>query len=536
MIHRDTSGNSLRYIYQAVFRHRGKAALCFLAVVTAVALFTFLSPREYRSEGKLFVRLGRENATLDPTATFGQNSIIALPQSRENEINSVVEILQSRVLLEKVVDGLGPAAILNPGGASDSSDGAVAEKNAGGMMQRAGVQVGQVFAVGKRLLGQLSSTAGLDDRERAVLELGKRVKVEAAKRSNVIQIAYQGPTPKLSQTVVAKLIDSYLDEHLRLNRAHGSHEFFADQTNRLRAELSNREAELRDMKSKTGLASPAAQRELMVARIGRLEDELLHAESSRSVAEAKVRELREKLAKLPETEVTNETSGFNNEGTDRMREQFYALQVREKEAQAKYTDDHPKMQQIHEQIATSRAVLDDEERGRRQVTKEPSRLHHQVELSLLGEEPALASLDAEAEQLRSQLAAERRDLTKLNENELRLAALQREVDLIEADYRKYSANLEQARIDQQLESQRMSNISIAQPASLEPRPVRPRTMLNLLLGLLAGTLGGVALPLALEQLDRSVRTPEDIEKGLDLPTLAVIPRLKPRQLVVNGKG
>ena len=77
-----------------------------------------------------------------------------------------------------------------------------------------------------------------------------------------------------------------------------------------------------------------------------------------------------------------------------------------------------------------------------------------------------------------------------------LAATQREVDLIETDYRKYSANLEQARIDQQLEIERMSNVSVVQPASYEPRPVRPRVALNLLLGLFAGALGGLALPLA----------------------------------------
>ena len=44
----------------------------------------------------------------------------------------------------------------------------------------------------------------------------------------------------------------------------------------------------------------------------------------------------------------------------------------------------------------------------------------------------------------------------------------------------------------------------------------------------------MALPLALEHLDRSLRTPEDVEKHLDLPTLATIPRLRPRQLAVNG--
>ena len=104
MTRHDTSGNTLRQMCSAIYRHRGKAVLFFLSVVAAVALVTFLSPKEYRSEGKLFFRLGRENAMLDPTATLGQNSIIAVPSSRENEINSVVEILQSRVLAEKVVE------------------------------------------------------------------------------------------------------------------------------------------------------------------------------------------------------------------------------------------------------------------------------------------------------------------------------------------------------------------------------------------------------------------------------------------------
>ena len=40
----------------------------------------------------------------------------------------------------------------------------------------------------------------------------------------------------------------------------------------------------------------------------------------------------------------------------------------------------------------------------------------------------------------------------------------------------------------------------------------------------------------LEQIDHSLQTPEQVEKNLALPTLAVIPRLKPRQLIVNGKG
>ncbi len=433
-----------------------------------------------------------------------------------------------------MVNALGPDAILNPAAAAASSAGGTA--GAGKGATEASASSGGLLAGAIGLVWQLSSSAGLDDRERAVLLALKKLSVSAAKKSNVIEIAYRGPSARGCQAVVAKLIECYLDEHLRLNRAQGSLEFFAAQTKRLQEELAKKEGALRDLKSQTGLASPAAQRELLVVRIGRLEDDLLHAEADRAVAEAKVRELRGKRDSLPETEITNETSGYGNQGTDLMREQFYTLQLREKEGESKYTENHPHMQELHAQVAEAQAVLDDEDRDRRQVTKEPSRLVQQAELALLTEEPSLAALDATAKQLRAQLASAREELTTLNGNELRLAVLQRNVNLLDTDYRKYAANLEQGRIDQQLESQRMSNISVAQTASYEPRPVSPKTTLNLLLGLCAGVMGALALPLVLCQFDGSLRTPEDIQSNLDLPTLAVIPRLKAKQLVVNGKG
>src|SRR5712692_8666547 len=104
---------SLRDLAPVVFHHKGKVVLFFLAVMGAVTVYTLVCPRAYRSQAKLFVRLGRENATLDPMATVGQAPVVAVPQSRENEINSSVEILNSRVVLEKVIDSVGPRAILD---------------------------------------------------------------------------------------------------------------------------------------------------------------------------------------------------------------------------------------------------------------------------------------------------------------------------------------------------------------------------------------------------------------------------------------
>ena len=306
----------------------------------------------------------------------------------------------------------------------------------------------------------------MSDRDRAVVQIAKNLKVEPARKSNVIEISYIAGSPKSAQAVVAALIDAYLAEHVRLNRPQGSHDFFAEQANRLRDDLANKEQALRDLKNKTGLASTRDQRHQIIERIGRLEDDLLASDTARAVSEAKVTSLRNKLSELPDTQVTQEISGYGNEGTDRMRDQLYALHVKEGEAGSKYTAEHPKLQQIRDQIGQAKETLAREERTRTQVTKEPGRLHQQTQLELLAEEPVLASLNARTRQLRSQLSVARDELKIFNENELQVARLEREVEMLDGEYRKYSASLEQARIDQALELQRMSNINVAAGSDL----------------------------------------------------------------------
>ncbi|MGA2797332.1 MAG: hypothetical protein ABSE63_07140 [Thermoguttaceae bacterium] len=508
----------------AVFRHKGKAALFFGIVLAGTILFTIFVPRKFHSEGKLYLRLGRENATLDPTATLGENSIVSIPQSRESEINSVAEMVQSRVLLEKVVDKLSPAVVLEEEEPVAAAANHTARSSAGGL-------AGSFKNGIKSLLGM----PAMSDRDRAVEQIGKNLRVEPARKSNVIEISYIAGSAKSAQAVVAALIDAYLSEHVRLNRPQGSHDFFAEQTNRLRDDLATKEQALRDLKNKTGLASTSDRKHQIIERIGRLEDDLLASDTARAVSEAKVTSLRNKLSELPDTQVTQEISGYGNEGTDRMRDQLYALHVKEGEAGSKYTAEHPKLQQIRDQIGQAKETLAREERTRTQVTKEPGRLHQQTQLELLAEEPVLASLNARTRQLRSQLSVARDELKIFNENELRVTELEREVEMMDGEYRKYSVSLEQARIDQALELQRMSNINVAEEATCEAMPVSPRPKVNLLLGLAAGLFGAIGLCLVWDRFNNSLCTPQDVESNLSLPILAAVPRLKSKQLAFNGR-
>jgi uncharacterized protein involved in exopolysaccharide biosynthesis len=528
------SETTLRDVYQTLFRHKGKATLFFLTAVGTAVFLTIFLPPTYRSEAILFVRLGRENATLDPTATLGQTSIVAIPSSREDEINSVVEILRSRGLIEKVVDSIGPEAVLERGGdyvavdqpqqvamrPLDHSGAAGASDATGGMDRLEGSLVG----------------ASVTHRERATTKLSRELDVQRVRKSNVISITHESGSPQLARATVARLTDLFLQEYVRLHRTRGAHEFFDEQTQRLRTELAEAQQELSDVKSKTGLAAPEKQRGLLIDQIGRIEDELLRASQESSATETRVRRWKEQLPALPEHRLTSETAGQGNEGTDLMRQQFYALQLREQEMLAKYTDEHPKLKEIRKQAAAARDILGREEFTRKQTTTGPNRAFEEVEINLLRDESALAALQSRTEALRGQLAQMQDRMKKLNESELRIARLQREVELRDGSYRKYSASLEQSRIDRALEDERMSNISVVQPATLEMKPVRPRKLMNVLLGVVVGLCGGIGLALTAEYVDRSFRSPEDIEKKLDLPALVTIPRLSRRQLARNGKG
>jgi uncharacterized protein involved in exopolysaccharide biosynthesis len=469
------TSSAMLELWRVLSRQKVKIALSFLLIMGGVAAFTLLSPKTYRSQAKLFLRLGRENATLDPTATLGQTPVVVVPATRENEINSVIEILKSRVLLEKVVAAVGPRIIL--GTARAAADAAATA-------------------------GTADPDVSPQERERAITTLAKMLDAEAAKKSAIIQVSCEASSPELAQTIAAKLVDCYLDLHVLLNRTPGADQFLTEQTDRLRTQLARLENELRDLKNETGLFAPEGQRQALVTRLARLQDELLQAETATTATEAEAQLLRGKLAALPPTQVTAQTKGFPNEANDRLREQLYTLQVKEAELLARYPEQHPEVKQVREQTAKAQALLRQEEKSREQIVTGPNRLFEEAQLALIRLEPQLAALRARSTVLREQLEKERSALKTLNDNDLRLAKLQREVDLNAAEYRKYAENLEQTRIDQALKLEKISNISIAQPATCELNPVRPRLLFNFGVGLVLAVLGSGGLAFLAEYRSR----------------------------------
>jgi len=511
MIAATSSDNQLRSFVRVPWQHRKKASVFFLAVVCGTAVVNWLSPRTYRSEGELLLRLGRENMSMDPTATVASTPILTVQQSRETEINSAIEILRSHALLEKVVASIGADVVLERTAWNSSEPQVTAPPN---------LQPVVATNVDSNISNLKSADSAADDpaipkgvsslqvSQDAVRRLSKSLNAEVVRKSNVVQITYDAHDPGLAQAVVDRLIDYFVDDYIRLNRTPGAQQFLSQQTDAIRQRLQTKEEELRNLKDSTELAEPEGRRTIVVNRIGHLEDDLLQTSAQLASSEAEVKQLRLQLDSLPTTQVMEQTVGFANDASDGMRQQLYALQIREQDLASRFTDNHPQLKEVRLQIKDAQAVLNQEPQ-RTQTKTGPSKAFEEIKVQLLKDEPALAALRAKTDRLKTELAAEKESLQKLNADEMRITQLQREVQLDEANYHKYSDSLEQARIDRAMAEEGKSNVSIVQPATFDLKPIKPNSLVNMALAMVVGLLGGLGLAFAADAWNDSGHVAEN---------------------------
>jgi uncharacterized protein involved in exopolysaccharide biosynthesis len=500
-----------RDIFGLLFRHKSKVIFCFALSMCAATAIIFFWPRKYSSESKLLVRLGRETAALDPTATTGQ--IMPISVSRETEVGSVLEMLRSRVMIEKLVDEIGPDAILRP----TTADGASAKES---------------------LLAKLdlSSWINLDpvsDRETAIIKVRQYLKSAIEKKSDVITVIGTANSPELAQQIVSKFVHIYLGEHSRLHRSAGSQGFLTEQTELLRKQLSDALAKLRDAKNSMGIVGVENQRLILQREIIDVETKLAQSTTALAAAHKRVGALRTGFQSLPERLPTDETKGHPNVAADNMRKDLYELEIREAELASRFTDEFPALVAAREHIENAKAPLAKEEQRRTQSTTTVNSIHNQLKLTLLTEDANIESLNAQKFALSDQLSQLRERVRLLNDNEPQIAKLEQEVALCKANYTTYSEKSEQSRIDNALQNDRINNVNVIQPASLVASPVRPHKASVLAVGLLGGIVLGIGAALLAESLDPSLKTPADVENRLSLPVLVAIPRVSQRHTVLK---
>ena len=510
---------TMRDICVVFFRQKLKMLILGAAVLFSVIFYTFVTDEIYQSEGKLLVRIGRESVALDPTASLGD--IVSIRESRESEINSILEIIRSRSIAESVVDAVGPQRILNPHDDTLSGEASL-DAIARDATRVTRTEVKRASGGFRSLLAKFDLINAVSDRERAILSLMKNLKVEASNNSYLISVVYETASPYVAQQVLQNVIDAYLAKHIDANQTKGSYEFFVEQTDTVRKRLEETTEALTKQKNVARLSSLSDELRVATEHIGSIKTQLSVTESQRAASEARIEALTELLKSLPETKVTAKVTGIDRRPADELQIRLNDLKVELKELLVIYQDNDFRVKRVQSQIDDVNALLAKEEKTTSTTTTGANYVYDSLESDLLREQAVVSSIVAQRTSLVSELENAQSKLEVLNTQIALVENLQRERDILETSYQDYSRRLEEARTNRVLETEKISNISVVQAASLPEQPIHPKKLLLLALGCVLGGLLSTTSAFFFEFIDRSFREPADIERRLGLDALATI--------------
>lgn len=261
---------SIQTLLRAPWNHRYKALVAFLVPVAFAAYALNYLPKSYRSDAMIFVRLGRESVSLDPTANTG--STIPVLESRENEVNSIRDMLYSSGLLEKVADRIGPDVVL-----------------------------------GNAPLGEIPETfpdppeedSTDSPRQQAVKFLSEKVSVISSRKSSVLVATCEAASPELAQTILEVYLDAYKKMHSLAHQTPKSNQFFADQAILLQTQWQEAMARLSAAKEKAGVVSVEGMQENLKSQTNTIQSRRMEVEGVLSATTAKLQALQKLPKKNP---------------------------------------------------------------------------------------------------------------------------------------------------------------------------------------------------------------------------------------------
>ncbi len=497
---------TLSNFWELFFRHILKIlAVPLLTGLAAVAVILFF-PRLYSSEAKLFLQVGRESIGLDPSATTGQT--LNLQQSnRDNEVKSAIDVLQSRSVIEKVVDRLGPEYILRGKEAGEADSSAVME------------WIQDAIGAAVKLVKSIDPVS---KHEEATIRIEKKMQVTAERNSTVLVVTYQSKSPKAAQKVVDTILSVYEEEHQRIHRNKASGDFFSEQMELLKNQLDEAQYALKEAKNRMTVVSMPARKESLENQLQKLELDRFSVEQERDSVRSRLGEMARQLSVIPERELTSKKK-IPNEGADLLRKEFYLNEMKLMDMRARLSEDHPNVQALTRHVEEARKVIDSQTDGRDEVTDDVNPIYRALALEFQQQGNVLASHEARLKSVLNQRKSVIVEAKQLNQHEVELDQLERKEKLARDKFFQYANSLEQVRIDTALATSRISSVSVAQAPTMQEKPVSPSKLLVLLASVALAVGGLVAWILVAEKLDDRFRSEGEVMETLGIPVLISIP-------------
>ncbi len=471
-----SQGFNLRDTLVVVFKHKYKILSVFLLAIICAPVIYKLIPVSYEATSVLMVRYGREYAT--PNVSEGQNPLkIGLPEI----LNSEVAILSSKDLKETVISKIGVDKISPQGNAV---------------------------------------SAGLVDPTQAViLAMEKSLLIESSKSSNLITVSYHSKDPRMAAEVVNTLVNNYQEKRLEILGDPKPTLFLENKVASLHNRLKDSEQKLESFKQTNRVYAFEDQRTTLLHNRESLDEGI-------SAGQTQMKELDEKLKVLK-----NESNSISKAPTgspgmdakDGAEGQLLTLKRKEQELLSKYKDTSPLVASVRQEMKAIENFMAQRKKSGEVPT---NGVALELQKEIITTKAELASLEARVTLQKQQLESLDKDIQTLDLQENYVRDMRRELASSEAMYDAYSKKLDEARVSDDMDRQKMTSINIIEKASVPIRPTSPSKPLSFfVLAAAAGGLGGgIAFAILLESLGQGLISPQKAEKRLNLPVLLVIPK------------
>jgi uncharacterized protein involved in exopolysaccharide biosynthesis len=471
---------SLRDVISPVFRHRRLVLWSFVAIFLVSVVTAIVLPKQYQAEMKILVKRER----VDPAISSNKATVFETRMDvTEEQVQSEVELVRSRDLLESVLKACGilPAAEMN----------------------------------GREPSISLA---------RAVRNLQTKLQVEPIKKTNLISATYQSSDPVLAAKVLNTLANLYLEKHLEVHRLPGAFDFFQKQTERYRDELASSEQHLVSYDRDTGVVSPELEKEITLRKQSEFDAALRETQTNIGEATERIGSLEAQMSTTSPRITTQERTSDNPMLLQQLKSTLLTLELKRTELLTKFAPDYLPVREVEKQIAqteTAIAAADKNPFHERTTDSDPTYAWLREELAK--NRAQLIALRARAQALAPVVETYRAKARSLDEKGATQQDLVRATKAAEENYLLYLQKQEEARIADALDRNRIVNVAIAEAATVPALPVHSPLFI-LLLGTLLATMFSAALGFGADYLDPSFRTPQELRNTLNIPVLAAVPR------------
>ena len=323
--------------------------------------------------------------------------------------------------------------------------------------------------------------------------------------SNLFEVSYESYDPVLAAAISNAVVEEYirLSGERRFQSTGGAKAYLESEIERVQGRLESSEKELNEFARKNQVVDLEDKNNIIATRLQDLNQSLTEVKSERITAESLYRQAQQvNIDTLPTV--------LENDLIKALKANYTSLRSEYASMSRIYKPKYPKLQQIGSQLADVRASLEQE------VANIKTSL--QVSYEQLQDKEQL--LEQAVDQQKNQLLV-------LQDRAIQYNILKREW---ETNKELYSGLLERMKEVGVAAGMELDNVAIIDKAVIPTDPYKPSLRRNMMIALMLGLMGGVGLAFLLAFLDNTVRTSEEVERLVRLPSLGLVPKVNTKTL------